>query len=221
MAGQPTTTAPSFTENQVSWRIRIHRNRDCVLRHHTGAWPKLAGPTLMAITRACCALTGGEPPLTLRVISLIGWWRERMCSTLAAVRGRSRSTSPAGWRPDEWLALTAPPNWSRWRVARLRVSPTSSFERVMSISCPPLMPPGFSEVVPSASVWCFATPEDRGWWAGMWADRVVGSAFTEHVVEQEVASRADLERIAQAWRRWAAAGDGWFVLVHGEVLCTP
>jgi SAM-dependent methyltransferase len=80
---------------------------------------------------------------------------------------------------------------------------------------------GFSEVVPSASVWCFATPQDRGWWAGMWAERVVGSAFAGQVVGRGLASRVDLEGIARAWRRWGSAGDGWFVMVHGEVLCTP
>jgi SAM-dependent methyltransferase len=80
---------------------------------------------------------------------------------------------------------------------------------------------GFSDVVPSASLWCFATPEDRSWWGGMWADRVVDSALAEHAVAQGLASRTDLEAIAEAWRRWAATGDGWLVVVHGEVICTP
>ena len=76
-------------------------------------------------------------------------------------------------------------------------------------------------MAPSASVWCFASPEDREWWGGMWAERVVASALAEHAVAHGLASRADLEEIARAWRRWAATGDGWFVVVHGEVICTP
>lgn len=80
---------------------------------------------------------------------------------------------------------------------------------------------GFSKVVPSASVWCFATAEDREWWAGMWADRVVSSAFADQAIERGLATRADLDGIAQAWRRWAAADDGWCTVVHGEILCTP
>ncbi len=30
---------------------------------------------------------------------------------------------------------------------------------------------------------------------------------------------ADLERIAEAWRRWADQPDGWFIVPSGEVLC--
>jgi hypothetical protein len=28
-----------------------------------------------------------------------------------------------------------------------------------------------------------------------------------------------LMEIAAAWRRWAAHPDGWFGLLHGEILC--
>ena len=30
---------------------------------------------------------------------------------------------------------------------------------------------------------------------------------------------ADLERIADGWRTWAADEDGWFLVPHGEILC--
>lgn len=76
-------------------------------------------------------------------------------------------------------------------------------------------------MVPPASVWCFATPDNRDFWGGMWADRVVGSALAEQAVQRGLASKADLEEVAQAWRRWATASDGWFTVVHGEVLCIP
>jgi len=36
-----------------------------------------------------------------------------------------------------------------------------------------------------------------------------------------MATTAELEAISAAWRRWTAAHDGWFAIVHGEVLCTP
>ncbi|MBV8992132.1 MAG: methyltransferase domain-containing protein [Pseudonocardiales bacterium] len=80
---------------------------------------------------------------------------------------------------------------------------------------------GFSEVTPSASVWCFATAQDRDWWAGIWADRVVGSALADHAIERGLATRADLHRIAEAWRRWATADDGWYTVIHGEIRATP
>jgi hypothetical protein len=38
-------------------------------------------------------------------------------------------------------------------------------------------------------------------------------------VELGMTSTADLAEIAAAWRRWAAAPDGWFGLLHGEILC--
>jgi SAM-dependent methyltransferase len=78
---------------------------------------------------------------------------------------------------------------------------------------------GFAVVVPTASVWCFATPDDRAWWGGLWADRVTESAFARHAIEWGAADRAELEAIAGAWREWAAEPAGWFAVLHGEVVC--
>lgn len=77
---------------------------------------------------------------------------------------------------------------------------------------------GFTEVTPTASVWCFAEPDDRDWWAGSWADRVQHSGFATHAVDGGHADAADLAELARAWRDWAAQDDAWFVVVHGEVL---
>ncbi|HUG86579.1 MAG TPA: methyltransferase domain-containing protein, partial [Euzebya sp.] len=56
---------------------------------------------------------------------------------------------------------------------------------------------GLSDVTPSASAWCFATPEDRSWWAGLWADRVTAP---ESLLSRQLVARghtpADLRRIA-------------------------
>jgi ubiquinone/menaquinone biosynthesis C-methylase UbiE len=78
---------------------------------------------------------------------------------------------------------------------------------------------GFSAVKATASTWCFATPEDREWWGGLWADRVTESALGDQAVEQGLATRSDLEEMATAWRHWAADADGWFAVLHGEILC--
>jgi ubiquinone/menaquinone biosynthesis C-methylase UbiE len=80
---------------------------------------------------------------------------------------------------------------------------------------------GFSRVTPSASAWCFATPEDRAWWGGLWADRVTESALGEQAVERGLATRSDLAGMADAWRGWAADPDGWFAVMHGEIICRP
>ena len=79
---------------------------------------------------------------------------------------------------------------------------------------------GFASVHPSASTWCFATPEDRAWWGGLWADRFTRSSMAEQLASRGIATDDDLAAFAEAWRRWASAPDGWFAVLHGEVLCT-
>ena len=78
---------------------------------------------------------------------------------------------------------------------------------------------GFADVEPSASAWCYATPADRSWWGSLWAERLTESPFGDRAVEHGLATRRDLERLADAWLRWAASDDGWFLIPHGEVLC--
>ncbi|KZT09717.1 S-adenosyl-L-methionine-dependent methyltransferase [Laetiporus sulphureus 93-53] len=76
-----------------------------------------------------------------------------------------------------------------------------------------------SAITASASAWCYSTPEERAWWGGLWADRVLKSSFTSYVLEAGFATQEELEKIAQAYREWAAHEDGWFGMMHGEVLC--
>jgi hypothetical protein len=77
---------------------------------------------------------------------------------------------------------------------------------------------GFAEVTPTASAWCFATPEDRKWWGDLWADRMTASAIAEQAERDDFATRAELEDIATAWRAWAADDDAWFAVLHGEII---
>jgi len=80
---------------------------------------------------------------------------------------------------------------------------------------------GFGDVHSGASMWCFATPEDRAWWAGLWADRMTNSAIAEQAEREGFAGRAELEAIAAGWRSWAADPDGWFGVPSGEIVCHP
>jgi ubiquinone/menaquinone biosynthesis C-methylase UbiE len=80
---------------------------------------------------------------------------------------------------------------------------------------------GFSAVVPSASVWCYATPDDRAWWGDLWAERITSTTLAEQAITRGLATREELDAMGTAWRRWAAHPDAWFTVVHGEVLCTP
>ncbi len=77
---------------------------------------------------------------------------------------------------------------------------------------------GWSDLRVSSSTWTFQTSEDREWWAGQWADRVRYSSFADQALEYEVATVADLEEMARAFRRWQDAPGALFVLTHVEVL---
>ncbi len=78
---------------------------------------------------------------------------------------------------------------------------------------------GFTDIAATASTWCYATADERAWWGGMWADRIVESALARQLVSSGMAGEDDLRRIGDAWRRWAADGDGWFLIPHAEILC--
>ena len=80
---------------------------------------------------------------------------------------------------------------------------------------------GFAEVRCSASAWCFATPDEREWWGGVWAERVVASRLAEQAVDRALATPAGLEDIAAGFREWAAHPDAWWAVLHGEILCSP
>jgi hypothetical protein len=73
----------------------------------------------------------------------------------------------------------------------------------------------------STSTWTFATPDERAWWADLWAERSTATTLATQAMDYGIASRDDLADIAAGWRAWAAAPDGVFVVVHGEVLARP
>ncbi|MGJ0390797.1 class I SAM-dependent methyltransferase [Microbacterium sp. CGR1] len=77
---------------------------------------------------------------------------------------------------------------------------------------------GFDDVTATSSTWTYATPEDRAWWGGMWADRILESALARQLVDSDMATSADLQAISDAWKRWADDGDGWYLVPHGEII---
>jgi ubiquinone/menaquinone biosynthesis C-methylase UbiE len=79
---------------------------------------------------------------------------------------------------------------------------------------------GFSEVEAGSSTWTFADPESRAWWCGLWAERVRESAFAEQAVAYGLATPGELDAMSEGFSAWATHEDGWFVVLHGEVLAT-
>jgi SAM-dependent methyltransferase len=139
----------------------------------------------------------------------------RVCAPGGVVAVRDSDYGAFTWYPDvpeldEWLELYQ-------RLARGNGGEPDAGRRLLSWC----LRAGFDDVSPSSSTWCFATPEDRGWWGRLWAERVTGSRFADQAVSSGLARRADLERIAGGWRTWAAAPDGWMSIPHGEVLARP
>ena len=80
---------------------------------------------------------------------------------------------------------------------------------------------GFGDVGTSASAWCYAQPDERVWWGGLWADRISSTQLAEQAVERGLATGDELADLADAWRTWAAHDDAWFAVPHGEILAAP
>ncbi|MFI7701301.1 class I SAM-dependent methyltransferase [Nonomuraea sp. NPDC049480] len=148
----------------------------------------------------------GDPVLALREM-------RRVTKPTGYVAARDGDYAAFAWYPripelDEWLALYQ-------KVARGNGGEPDAGRRLLSWA----RAAGFEDVTATSATWCFATPDDRAWWGGMWAERVLRSAMAEQALATGAATEAGLRRISDGWREWAAAGDGWLAVLHGEILC--
>ena len=137
----------------------------------------------------------------------------RVCKPGGIVAARDSDYQAFAWFPElpeltEWMTLYQ-------RLARANGGEPDAGRRLLSWA----RQAGFTDVAASASVWCFAPPEDRAWWTGMWAERIVASSIADQAVGFGLTTRDELTEIAQAWQRLGAADDGWFIVPHGEILC--
>lgn len=115
--------------------------------------------------------------------------------------------APASPSLDAWLALYQ-------RLARANGGEPDAGRHLLRWA----REAGLDEARVGSSTWCFATPEDRAWWGGMWADRVLQSRFAEQAYAEGAATREELEAIRDAWLEWADDPDGWLSVLHGELL---
>ncbi|MCY4631242.1 MAG: methyltransferase domain-containing protein, partial [bacterium] len=77
---------------------------------------------------------------------------------------------------------------------------------------------GFVEPTVTTSSNTFADPETRAAWGDMWAVRATESDFADHATAGGFATRADLEEISTAFKRWVAQPDGFWAWLNGEVV---
>ncbi len=136
----------------------------------------------------------------------------RVCARDGVVAVRDADYAAMTWYPDSpeltsWLALYQ-------AVARANGGEPDAGRRLVSWA----YAAGCTDVTATASVWCFASPEDRSWWSQTWAERLEHSAFGHRAVELGLADPAELSRLADGWLRWAEHRDAWFTVLHGEIL---
>jgi SAM-dependent methyltransferase len=137
----------------------------------------------------------------------------RVCAPGGIVAARDADYAGFIWYPQL-------PGLNRWRdlyehAARANGGEPDAGRRLLSWA----QDAGFTEIVPTGGIWCFATSEDRDWWGGMWADRILQSALADQLLMMGLATAAELTEIASAWRAWAAAPNGWLAIPHGEIVC--
>ncbi|MFD9031124.1 methyltransferase domain-containing protein [Streptomyces sp. NPDC059567] len=137
----------------------------------------------------------------------------RVCRPGGVVAARDSDYGSFAWHPE-------PPAMKAWqelyqRVARSNGGEPDAGRRLFAWS----RRAGFTDVTTTAATWCFATPEERAWWSGLWAERTTESVYAKLAVDGGHTTPDALAEVSEAWREWGRQEDAWFMVPHGEILC--
>ena len=129
------------------------------------------------------------------------------------VAARDADYSAMVWAPDD-------AGLDRWREVYLAVTRRNGADADAGRHLPAWAREAGLDAAYTTSTWTFATPAERRWWAGLWAERTTGSTLASQAVAYGIATDAELAEVAAAWRAWAEQPDAVFVTVHGELVAT-
>ncbi len=152
---------------------------------------------------------------------------QHLSDPVAAIREMVRVAKPGGVvavRDADYHAMSwfpEPPGLDRWmdiyqQVARRNDAEPDAARHLLSWA----VAAGVERARIEASVgtWLFCTDEERRWWASLWAERSVRSAFGVQARQYGIASEADQAEVVAAWQEWMDSATAWFVVPNGELL---
>ncbi|KAG2134887.1 UbiE family methyltransferase [Suillus bovinus] len=151
--------------------------------------------------------------------------RERVSEALMQMRAVTKPGGIVAVRETDFAGMTWFPDsagMTEWvdtyqLVARANGGEPNAGRRLVAWA----LGAGFArdKITTSAGTWCFSTPDEREWWSRIWADRTLSSNFKTTALKSGLVDEEKLNRIADKWTEWGKSEDGWFAILHGEIIC--